>query len=155
VDYQLANPTAYVWPVPEHTTSLVVGTDSNYYLCIKDHTSAAATQPITGASYTTYWTAVSTVTANVWATSTAYYSNVIRYSKVLRLQDFDAAADNPDFPVRWMQALIYGLALDLAPEYKIPLNERTILAQKFAAEYGIARAWDNDATDLKIMPPRR
>ena len=154
VDYQLANPTAYVWPVPENTTSMVVGTDALYYLCIKDHTSAAADRPITGANYATYWQAVSTSTSTVWAASTAYYSDVVRYSKVLRLQDFDIAADNPDFPVRWMQALIYGLAVDLSSEYKIPLNERGMLAQKFSAEYGIARRWDYDATDLRIIPSR-
>jgi hypothetical protein len=155
VDYQLANPTLYVWPVPENTTSMVVGTDTLYYLCIKSHTSAAASCPITGADYATYWQAVSTSTANAWVTATAYYSDVLRYNKVLRLQDFDAAADNPDFPVRWMQALIYGLANNLAPEYKIPLQERGDLAGRFSAEYGIARRMNFDNTDLKVVPPRR
>lgn len=155
VDYQLANPTAYLWPVPNYTTSMVLGTDGLYYLCIKSHTSSTDDTPITGSDYATYWEAVSTVTANAWADATDYYSDVVRYTKVLRLQDFDVAADNPDFPVRWYQALIYGLASHLAPEYKAPLGERQDLAARFSAEYGAARRQDYDATDLVVVPSRR
>jgi hypothetical protein len=151
MDYQLSNPTAYVWPVPNNTTSLVVGTDALYYLCIKDHTSAAASRPITGADYATYWQAVSTATATAWVTATAYYSDVVRYSKVLRLQDFDAASDNPDFPARWIQALIYGLASDLAPEFGM----KDILGQRALFEYGRARRLNFDNTDLRVIVSRR
>ncbi len=151
VDYQLENPTVYCWPVPNNTTSLVVGTDALYYLCIKDHTSAAASCPITGADYATYWQAVSTATTTVWVTATAYYSDVVRYTKVLRLQDFDAAANNPDFPVRWMQALIYGLASDLAPEFGL----KDAWGQRAQYEYARARRMNFDNTDLRIIPPRR
>ena len=35
------------------------------------------------------------------------------------LQDFDAAADNPDVPQEWFRALKWGLALELAPEYGV------------------------------------
>jgi len=150
VDYQLANPTAYVWPVPNNTTSMVVGTDALYYLCIKDHTSAAASCPITGDDYATYWQAVSTSTANVWATATDYYSDVIRYTKVLCFQDFDVAADNPDFPVRWTQALIYGLASDLAPEFGL----KDVFARRAQYEYAKARRMNFDNTDLRISVRR-
>lgn len=155
VDYQLANPTAYLWPVPAYTTGMVVGTDALYYLCILGHTSSTDDTPITGTDYTTYWQAVSTTTTGVWADTTAYYSDVVRYTKVLRLQDFDVASNNPDFPVRWMQAMIYGLAMELSSEYSIPLQERTLLAQKFSSEYGIARRMDYDNTDLIVKPNRR
>lgn len=155
VDYQLANPTAYVWPVPETETTIVTGTDANKYICIQDHTSSTDDTPITGSDYATYWEATSATANTVWADDTDYYSRVIRYTKVLRLQDFDAAADDPDFPVRWTKALVYGLASDLAPEYSIPLNERGDLAQRFMAEYGAARRMDYDATDLIVVPSRR
>ena len=32
-------------------------------------------------------------------------------------EDFDSAADNPDFPVEWHEALQFNLAMRLAPEY--------------------------------------
>jgi hypothetical protein len=155
VDYQLANPMVYIWPRPIYTTTIVTGTDALYYLCIKDHTSAAANHPITGADYATYWQATTATPNTTWGTGVAYHSDVIRYSKVLRLQDFDVAADNPDFPVRWTQALIYGLASHLAPEYQISTTERGDLAARFSAEYGAARRLNFDNTDLRMMPSRR
>lgn len=33
------------------------------------------------------------------------------------IEDFDAAANNPDFPQEWYEALKYNLALRIAPEY--------------------------------------
>ena len=63
VDYQLANPTMYLYYVPENSTDVL------------------------------YW------------------------REVLRLQDFNAAADNPDFPVRWSYALITGLTAVLSPSH--------------------------------------
>jgi len=41
-----------------------------------------------------------------------------------KLKDFDSTTGNPDFPSNWMNALIYGLAAELADEYMIPLPER-------------------------------
>ena len=52
----------------------VVGTDTNDYVCIADHTSVTATnRPITGTDYATFWEATA-VTGGVWANSTAYTS---------------------------------------------------------------------------------
>jgi len=38
------------------------------------------------------------------------------------IEDFDASANNFDGPVECIQALIYGLAVELAPEYGVDLN---------------------------------
>jgi hypothetical protein len=113
VDYLLASTVLYLYPVPENTTSVRTGSDSNTYVCLNDHTSAAATYPITGASYTSYWEATSLLTTGgAWVTGTDYYSDHIRYTKTYRLQDFDASTDNPDAPTRWYQALIDGLTVE-------------------------------------------
>jgi len=48
--------------------------------------------------------------------------------------DFDATADNPEFPIEWSDALIYGLAWRLAPEYGVTIDERRAIkaeAQEF------------------------
>ena len=150
VDYQLANPTVSIWPRPNYGTTIVTGTNALYYLCIKDHTSAAANHPITGADYATYWQVTTTTPNTTWGAAVAYHSDVIRYTKVLRLQDFDAAADNPDFPVRWTQALIYGLASDLAPEFGL----KDVFVQRAQYEYAKARRMNYDNTDLKITIAR-
>lgn len=151
IDYQLANPTVYVWPVPNYPSRIATGTDALRYLCIKDHTTAAANHPITGADYATYWVNVSNLPNVSWNAGYEYHSDIIRYTKVLRLQDFDVAADNPDFPVRWMQALIYGLASDLSPEYGL----KDVWGQRAQYEYARARRMNFDSTDLVISFSRR
>ncbi len=49
---------------------------------------------------------------------------ILHYLQTTRLKDFDAAGDNPDFPVRWTKALIYGLAHDLSDEYGIAPDDK-------------------------------
>jgi hypothetical protein len=47
-------------------------------------------------------------------------------------EDFDAATDNPDFPQEWYDAVTYGLATRLAPEYGVPNTERKTLWQEMS-----------------------
>jgi len=42
-------------------------------------------------------------------------------------EDFVNATDNPDFPQEWLEALKYGLAVRLAPEYGLPIEQRQLL----------------------------
>lgn len=45
-------------------------------------------------------------------------------------EDFDASTDNPDFPQEWYDAITYGLACRLAPEYGVAATERKLLWQE-------------------------
>ncbi len=45
-------------------------------------------------------------------------------------EDFDSNTDEPDFPQEWFDALAYGLACRLAPEYGISLQDRKQLWQE-------------------------
>lgn len=46
--------------------------------------------------------------------------------------DFDQAADTPDFPQEWYDAVTYGLATRLAPEYGLPIPDRKTLWQEMS-----------------------
>ncbi len=39
-------------------------------------------------------------------------------------EDFDTSTDEPDFPQEWFDALKFGLADRLAPEYGVPIEDR-------------------------------
>lgn len=52
-------------------------------------------------------------------------------------QDFVNTGDTPDFPQEWLEALKYGLAARLAPEYGVPLEQRQFL--------------NREAGDLKLV----
>lgn len=155
VDFALAAPVMYLYPRPENTTGLVTGTDTNEYHCTNDHTSATATnKPITGSDYDDYWTSTTLFGTGVgtWANATAYYSDHIRFVKIIRLQDFAAAANNPDFPVRYYQSLVYGLAVELAHEYGIMDAEYDKLVAKFTYEYARARGADHEMMGVSFGP---
>ena len=46
--------------------------------------------------------------------------------------DFDQATDTPDFPQEWYDAVTYGLATRLAPEYGLPIPDRKTLWQEMS-----------------------
>lgn len=46
--------------------------------------------------------------------------------------DFDLATDTPDFPQEWYDAVTYGLATRLAPEYGLPIPDRKTLWQEMS-----------------------
>lgn len=59
----------------------------------------------------------------IWPIITATTSDTIRGTARVEVEDFDAVANTPDFPKEWFSALMWNLALDLAPEYgKEPSN---------------------------------
>jgi len=47
-------------------------------------------------------------------------------------EDFDASTDNPDFPQEWYDAITYGLATRLAPEYGVSIADRKTLWQEMS-----------------------
>ena len=111
-------------PTSIGTTSVVVGTDNDPYLCILKHTSSSDNQPITGADWPLYWQKDMTASPSAWATATDYTNGVLLFYVYKRpLFDFDLPTDNPDVPAGWENYLIYRLAIDLAPEYSVP-NEK-------------------------------
>jgi hypothetical protein len=51
-------------------------------------------------------------------------TDVIHFSQILKTQDFDTAADDPDLSSEWLSALTWGLAARLAFEAGLPPDER-------------------------------
>jgi hypothetical protein len=92
----------------------------------------------------TFAPGISSGTITVWptpdATAAAEYTLIAVYQR--RFDGFFGASDTPDFPNYWTDALIYGLAVRLAPEYGVPLQDRQLLLKeaemykKMASDYG-------------------
>lgn len=80
----------------------------------------------------------------IWPTPAA--ADVTQYSLEAVIQkEFDgffAAGETPDFPPYWTDALIYHLAVRLAPEHGVPLQDRQLLLKEaqmytdMASDYG-------------------
>ncbi len=64
--------------------------------------------------------------------STSDASNTINIVYQRPFDDFDASTDVPDFPQEWYDAIMYGLACRLAPEYGVGTAERKTLWQEMS-----------------------
>lgn len=117
-----------------NTDNYVEGTNASIYRCIKDHTSAAATRPITGADYLDYWevTTVST-TASAWVTGTDYELYLplkIDYTYLPTDLALTGGADEPDMPAQYHMALV-NYAKYILLELNVKSDQNIALSNRF------------------------
>lgn len=60
----------------------------------------------------------------VWPTDNSTTTDLLVMVTEHYPDDFTAATDNPQFPAEWVNALVWMLAADVAPEYGVPYLER-------------------------------
>lgn len=70
------------------------------------------------------------------------WDKIVLITQVLP-DDFDASSNNPDFPIEWGNALVWGLAAEIASEYGVPENEQGRL-------WSIAENKKNKALDYDV-----
>jgi hypothetical protein len=64
------------------------------------------------------------------ADSTSVSYKQIKFVYMRPFEDFDASTDEPDFPQEWYEAIKYGLAVRLAGEYGVNLEDRNQLLKE-------------------------
>jgi len=69
-------------------------------------------------------------------------SDVIKYSYYRPLEDFDSATNEPDFPQEWIEPIKYNLAVRLAPEYGLDMQQRQWLKMEANEYLAGALSWD-------------
>lgn len=73
------------------------------------------------------------------------------------IQDFDTGIDTPDFPVEWLEALTYNLAVRIAPAYGVSLSSGGMggnpnLLVMAAQMLDDMKAWDAEQPFVQIVP---
>jgi len=71
------------------------------------------------------------------------------------LEDMTASSDNLDFPQEWFQAIKWGLAEELAPEYGYNLNNLQMFTLKATNFFEEAASWDQEDTSVFFTPNSR
>lgn len=71
------------------------------------------------------------------------------------LYDITASGDTPDFPNEWMNALVWGLADQLAIEYGLPVNHRQEIAVRAEKYRNLLMDWDVENESVFFQPDVR
>lgn len=79
----------------------------------------------------------------VWpAPSDATYA--VKFTWWRPVQDFTTSANIPDLPQEWLDALVWNLALKMAPEYDCTANRYTIIKDQAASSLDNVMGWDRE-----------
>lgn len=100
-------------------------------------------QPRINAGTLRFWPIPDTTTA-------ADYTVELTYQRPF--EEFDAATDTPDFPSYFTRALIYALAVDLAPEYGLSLQDTAKLEKQADKAKDKALSFGTEEGSIRFMP---
>jgi hypothetical protein len=67
-------------------------------------------------------------------------------------EDMVNTTDNVDFPQFWHEAIIYGLAVRIAPEFGVPIKDRTILKAEAKEFLDDALSFGTEEGSIFVMP---
>ena len=82
-------------------------------------------------------------------------SSVVYITYQRPFEDFNASSDTPDFPQEWYEAVVYGLAVRLAPEYGVPLDQRQLLIREAMEIKNSALSYGTEEGSLYFGVERR
>jgi len=72
----------------------------------------------------------------------------IQITFMMPIEDFDSSNINADFPQEWLEALKYGLASRLGPEYGLPLDRQMYLDRLAAGKLMFASEFDEELSSV-------
>jgi len=94
---------------------------------------------------------------NIWPAPDAPFAtdNTLEILYQKPFDDMDVlATDSFEFPSEWYEAIKYGLAVRLAPEYGIPRLERQLLHQEATIVKDTVMDWDTEDSSIYLAPDR-
>lgn len=105
----------------------------------------------------TYQQKMNQGTIKVWPTPDSYTQSyvTIQLTYLRPIEYFSAASDTADFPEEWVSAIIYNLAVRMAPEYGVPLPDRSLLIKEAEAYLQIAEDNSFEDASLFFQPSRK
>lgn len=86
---------------------------------------------------------------SLWPNPSDFTSGV-RFTAQRPIQDFQTLADIPDFPVEWLPALKWNLALELGPSYGVPAEQMGIIEKRAGYWLGLVQSWDREPEAIRF-----
>jgi len=81
--------------------------------------------------------------------------NIIEIRAQFPFSDFDSSTDEAQMPPEWFEALIYGLAVRLAPEYGLDKEIRMILKTEARDAFDLAMMGSQEDAAIMLQPENR
>jgi hypothetical protein len=82
----------------------------------------------------------------------ASQNGILRISYMRQFDDFDASGNNPDIPPYYFNALVWGLADQLAYEYGLGPVDKSQINKKAMQHKSVALSFDQEEGSLYIIP---
>jgi hypothetical protein len=80
---------------------------------------------------------------NVWPAPSDALS-AMKFTWYRSIQDITTAAQITDLPTEWLNAIIWNLAEEIAPEYDVPPQRVGMIGQRAARYLDLASGWDRE-----------
>jgi len=84
-------------------------------------------------------------------TTTANNKSLVIYGQK-PFDDFDSSTNTLDFPPYWINALVWGVAAQLAYEYGVGLAERSMIAKKADTHHEAALSFGTEEGSIYLQP---
>jgi hypothetical protein len=97
-----------------------------------------------------YHPTLTTGTLYVWPDDGGANWDKILMSVQYYPDDFDTAANNPQFPIEWGNTLVWGLAAELAAEYGLPIKDVAYLERKAEFKLQELLAFDTENASVEF-----
>lgn len=87
----------------------------------------------------------------VWQTASSI-NDLVRFTFERPMQDIVDSSDTLDFPVEWLEAIIYNLAARLVDDYDVPPAKGDRVTQKAVSFLDDLLGWDEEMESLNLQP---
>ena len=87
----------------------------------------------------------------VWQTA-SNINNLLRFTFERPLEDITDSSETLDFPVEWLEAIIYNLAARLVDDYDTPIPKADRITQKAVSFLDDLLGWDEEMESLNLQP---
>jgi hypothetical protein len=97
-------------------------------------------------------------TVSIWPLTSDASTVSTKTLQIVYQKEFDgftASTETLDFPAYWTLAIVYKLALLLAPEYGVPITDRQILAKEAKEFWDLAASYGDEDGGFYVQPSRR
>jgi hypothetical protein len=81
--------------------------------------------------------------------------DLIKFTWLKPIEDFDAASDEPDLPQGWISTLIWNLSLELTARFPVDDNIYRRIAERAMDTFDQVSSFDREGGSVFFQPARR